>query len=349
MLDCALTRLAPPARCEIEYFATVGSGKSGLQVFYDAEPELLKKSAIALGFFDGVHPGHQVVIGKAVEEAKKIGATAGVVTFRDHPRALTRGQHPLLLTVIEQRLELFASLGVEATLVLTFSEDLCRLSPTEYVSNVLVGSMGARSISVGYNHHFGRDREGNPDLLKKIGQDLSFDVHVAPMVYVDGNEVSSSYIRELLAKGNMEEAKKMLSRPYAIMGEVVKGEGRGRTIGFPTANIKPRQFQMLPGVGVYAGRIKLDAGDSIDAVINIGFRPTFKENVSSAAAPVVEVHAFDFDRDIYDMCVEVEFTNFLRNEAKFDGVDALKRQILTDCQRARELLSSAEPEFRLPA
>ena len=197
-----------------------------METFYTATPGLLKKSAIALGFFDGVHLGHQVVIGKAVEEAKRLGVPAGVVTFKDHPRALTRGFSPLLLTVIEQRLELFKKLGVEATLVLSFTEDLCRLSPREYVQNILVGSMGAKSISVGYNHHFGKDREGDPALLSGLGQELDFSVHVAPMVFVDGAEVSSSRVRDLVINCKVDQATKVLSRPYALIGEVVRGEGQ---------------------------------------------------------------------------------------------------------------------------
>ncbi|HEY9786629.1 MAG TPA: bifunctional riboflavin kinase/FAD synthetase [Candidatus Obscuribacterales bacterium] len=328
-----------------------------MQVFYDAKPELLARSAIALGFFDGVHPGHQVVIGKAVEEAKVIGATAGVVTFRDHPRALTRGVHPLLLTVIEQRLELFERLGVEATLVLTFSEDLCRLSPREYVEKVLVGAMGARSICVGHNHHFGRDREGNPELLRQMGQELNFGVHVAPMVYVDGLEVSSSRIREEIASGHVDKASQLLSRHYSILGSVVKGEGRGRKLGFPTANLNVRPFQMVPAVGVYAGRALFASGEKIACVINVGHRPTFDDG-QAGTPPLVEAHLFDYEGDLYDRTMQLQFVKFLRCEKKFDGVDALKRQIESDCAAAREVLAAdakrlpteaAGPEQKLPA
>lgn len=203
-----------------------------METFYEATPGLLGKSAIALGFFDGVHPGHQVVIGKAVEEARRSGATAAVITFKDHPRLLTRGSSPLLLTVIEQRLELFAELGVEATLALSFTEDLCKLSPREYVQMVLKDAMGAQFISVGYNHHFGRDREGNPALLKRLGEEMGFSVHVAPMVTVDGEEISSSRVRELLMQGDLERAAKLLTHPFAIYGRVVRGEGHRPPSGF---------------------------------------------------------------------------------------------------------------------
>jgi riboflavin kinase / FMN adenylyltransferase len=309
-----------------------------LKVFTEANPGLIQSSAIALGFFDGVHPGHQVVIGKAVEEARALGVTAGVVTFRDHPRALTRGVHPLLLTDIDQRLNLFEELGVEATLVLTFSEALCRLSPREYVENVLVGAMGARSISVGHNHHFGRDREGNPDLLRTFGETLGFSVHVAPMVFVNGVEVSSSAIRESIIDGDMTKAKNLLSRTYRVGGAVVRGDGRGRQIGFPTANVQLREFQLIPRTGVYAGRVRLSTSELFDAVINVGYRPTFKSQTGNDEDPLVEAHLFDFDREIYGDKCTVEFVEYLRSEKKFDGIDALKEQINADAKKSRSVL-----------
>jgi riboflavin kinase/FMN adenylyltransferase len=309
-----------------------------LKVFTEANPGLIQSSAIALGFFDGVHPGHQVVIGKAVEEARALGVTSGVVTFRDHPRALTLGVHPLLLTDIDQRLNFFEELGVEATLVLTFSEALCRLSPREYVENVLVGAMGARFISVGHNHHFGKDREGNPDLLRSFGETMGFSVHVAPMVFVEGVEVSSSAIRESIIDGDMSRAKNLLSRTYRVGGEVVRGDGRGRQIGFPTANVRLREFQLIPRTGVYAGHVRLSTNELFDAVINVGYRPTFKTPAGSDEDPLVEAHLFDFDREIYGDKCTVEFVDYLRSEKKFDGVDALKEQINADAKESRMVL-----------
>lgn len=336
-----------------------------MEVFHDATPVLIEKSAIALGFFDGVHPGHQVVIGKAVEEARRLGIKAAVVTFTDHPRALIAGVSPLLLTVIEQRLELFASLGVEATLALSFTEDLCRLSPQEYVETVLVKSMGARSISVGHNHHFGRDREGDPALLSQLGKELDFCVHVAPMVEIDGQEVSSSRVREALSAGRVDLAARLLSRPYAILGQVVPGAGRGHGLGFPTANIGVAHYQLIPGRGVYAGRARLSGGERVDAVINVGYRPTFSRSAAANGKGLlpadqdslcVEVHLLNFDRDLYGSKMQVEFLKFLREEQKFESIDALKTQIAADCNVAREFLKSvsagkieAVKEHRLPA
>jgi riboflavin kinase/FMN adenylyltransferase len=322
-----------------------------LETFYEAKPGLLSKSSIALGFFDGVHLGHQVVIGNAVRRARELGVVPGVVTFRDHPRTLTQGQAPLLLTVIEQRLALFEQLGVEQALVLSFNEELCRLSPREYVENILVGSMGAKSISVGYNHHFGRDREGNPELLQALGRELGFDVQIAPAVYIDGLEISSSKIRESLLEGNMDLAKELLSRPYALYGQVVSGDGRGRKVGFPTANLSLYEFQALPQKGVYAGTVSFENASALPCVINVGYRPTFKKMQRTSemedSAPigeekqigiVVEVHIFDLDQDLYGKWLDVSFHRFLRPEQKFADVDALRAQIAIDCASTREFL-----------
>jgi len=315
-----------------------------LETFYEATPGLKTKSSIALGFFDGVHLGHQVVIGNAVKRAHELGVAPGVVTFADHPRTLTQGAAPLLLTVIEQRLALFEQLGVENALVLSFNEQLCRLSPREYVENILVGSLGAKSISVGYNHHFGKDREGNPTLLKELGKELDFDVQIASAVFIDGIEVSSSKIREGLVEGDMDLAKRLLSRPYALYGQVVSGYGRGRKVGFPTANLALYEFQAVPRTGVYAGTVRIDKGQSLPCIINAGYRPTFNKMQSTSAganeerAPtlVVEVHIFDFAEDLYGKWLDVSFHKFLRPEQKFADVEALRAQIASDCIAAQE-------------
>jgi riboflavin kinase/FMN adenylyltransferase len=309
-----------------------------LETFYEASPGLLARSAIALGFFDGVHPGHQAVINQAIVVSKRIGATPGVVTFKDHPRILTKGSPPLLLTVIDQRLKLFEKLGIEATLVLSFTEDFCRLSPEEYVQNILVGSMGAKSISVGYNHHFGKDREGDPQLLGTLGKSLGFTTQVSPCVFVDGLEVSSSKIREAMEAGQIELANKLLSRPYSVYGTVVKGDRRGSQIGFPTANCQTEKFQLLPARGVYAGFIKLDNDYKQQAVINLGYRPTFITGANEGL--ILEAHILDFQDDIYGERVEVFFHKFLRAERKFDSTESLIQQINEDCQAARHYFSS---------
>jgi len=316
-----------------------------LEIFYEANPEksLVDKSAIALGFFDGVHPGHKLVISKAVEEAKALGAKAGVVTFKDHPRSLTRGQSPLLLTVIEQRLELFKELGVEVALVLSFTEELCRLSPRQYVENVLIKTMNARSISVGHNHHFGKDAEGDANLLKKIGQEKEheFNVHSAHMLEFKGREVSSSRIRDEIQAGNVKNAEDLLGRAFALWAGVIRGDGRGRQLGFPTANLETYQYQVLPKTGVYAGLAKLESGETKNCVINVGFRPTFK-NPNEVERPLVEAHLLDFNQDIYDQKIEVKFFEQLRDEKKFSSIDELKNQINKDIEQALAAFSARD-------
>lgn len=314
-----------------------------METYYEALPGLVNQSSVALGFFDGVHPGHQVVIGKAVEEARRLGVPAGVVTFKDHPRTLTRGQSPLLLTVIEQRLRLFEELGVDFALVLQFTEELCRLSPKEYVQSILIDSVGARSISVGHNHHFGRDREGDASLLQELGAKLDFSVHACNMVEVEETEVSSSTIRELVKTGEMLRATKLLSRPFALYGTVVEGDKRGRKLGFPTANLSLYQFQIIPQRGVYVGTTRLSTGTVVACVINVGLRPTFKNNATEPQMElVVESHLLNFDGDLYGSSIEVSFLSYLRAEQKFDGPDALKQQIETDIKNARRFLSECE-------
>jgi len=323
-----------------------------LETYFEARPKLVEASAIALGFFDGVHPGHKVVIDTAVSEARRLGVKAGVVTFKDHPRALTRGQSPMLLSVIEQRLALFEALGVEVALVLSFTEELCLKSPRAYVEDVLVGAMGARSISVGHNHHFGKDREGDADLLRTLGNDLGFCVNAAEMVHINGKEVSSSLIRNLVAEGRMQEAMELLSHPFAVLGEVSRGDGRGRTIGVPTANLDLYQYQMIPKNGVYAGRARIaseKAGDNAsDCVINVGTRPTFEE-ASGGDRPIVEAHLLDCDRDLYGESLEVTFLEFIRDERKFAGAEELTAQIKEDIEKARNFLRRDQKGEKLPA
>lgn len=302
-----------------------------MKTFYEIKPGLLKRSSLALGFFDGVHPGHQEVIKKAVEEAKLLDAIPAVITFKEHPRALTLGKSPPLLTLPDQRLEICEELGIEAALLLSFTEELCRLAPQDYVQHVLVECMGACSLSVGFNHRFGRNRIGTPELLAELGKDMGFSVHVANEIDIDGEPVSSSRIREALSQANIDLACKLLGRPYAVHGKVVRGDGRGRSIGFPTANVECAEELIIPARGVYAGNCTLQDGKTYHCVINVGLRPTFGESTMSKT----EVHIFDFSGDIYDQHMTVRFTHFIRQERKFAGIEELKDQILLDCQTAK--------------
>ncbi|MBX9688829.1 MAG: bifunctional riboflavin kinase/FAD synthetase [Candidatus Obscuribacterales bacterium] len=306
-----------------------------MKTFFEIKPGLLKRSSLALGFFDGVHPGHQAVIKKAVDEAIRQNATPALITFKEHPRALTLGKSPPLLSMPEQRLEVAEELGIEAALLLSFTEDLCRLSPEDYVQQVLVDCMGACSLSVGFNHRFGRNRVGTPEILAELGKSMGFGVHVASEIMLDGLPISSSRIREALAQGDVELCKRLLGRAYSITGIVERGDGRGKSIGFPTANTGTPEELILPALGVYSGYAKLENGKTYPCVINVGLRPTFGQHT----VPRTEVHIFDFNADIYGQRLSVKFMHFIRPEQRFSGVDELKNQILKDCEFARKQLA----------
>jgi riboflavin kinase/FMN adenylyltransferase len=314
-----------------------------LDTFYEVKSGLLKKASLALGFFDGVHPGHQVVIQNAVAEAKKLGLTPGVVTFKEHPRSLTLGKSPPLLTLIDQRLELFGQLGIEAALVLSFTEELCRLAPEDYVHSVLVEAMGARALSVGFNHRFGRNRVGDAELLRKLGVQFGYTVHVACEVIIDGSPVSSSRIRDAITNGGVEQARHLLGRPFAISGTVDHGEGRGHALGFPTANITISEEQVEPAIGVYVAVVRLPNAkrDRLPAVVNIGRRPTF----GTSDAITTEVHLLDYDANLYGQKLQLEFLRHLRSERKFASVDELKLQIGKDVQETRQYFADHDEKL----
>lgn len=326
---CKMTLLQRFARCAV----------SSLDTFYEIKPGLLQSSSLALGFFDGVHPGHEVVIKTAVQRAAELGATPAVVTFKEHPRSLTLGKSPPLLTLIDRRLQLFEQLGIKAALVLSFTEELCRLDPEDYVRSVLVECMGAKSLSVGFNHRFGRNRVGDPELLRKLGEKFGYEVHVANEIIIGGAPVSSSRIREAITRGDMEEARRLLSRPYRIGGIVEHGDSRGKQIGFPTANINVPEEQVMPAIGVYAAEASVPGSERMPAVVNIGRRPTFGDQ----DAVKTEVHILSFNGDLYGKPLQIDLLHFLRSEKKFSGIDELKAQILRDCEEARAYMLNLQP------
>lgn len=305
-----------------------------MEIVTKIEPGLAQSSSVAIGFFDGVHKGHQAVISRAVTNAAKLGVKTCIVTFKDHPQLVIEGRSPELLTSFEQRLKLFAYLGVDLTLALPFTPEISRLGPQEYVEKILIGAMGAQSVSIGYNHHFAHNRQGTPALLAELGKKLNFAVHVTHKVFVDGVEVSSSRIRQALTQGDLVCADKLLGRPYAISGLVVHGQDRGRLTGFHTANLKFTEHQLVPMDGVYAGMVRL-AGKNHPCAINIGCRPT----LTADQTPTVEVHVLNFDHDLYGHDLEVELWEYLRPEQKFSGIDALKEQIKKDCLRVKEIFA----------
>ncbi|HEX9694870.1 MAG TPA: bifunctional riboflavin kinase/FAD synthetase [Actinomycetota bacterium] len=296
-------------------------------------PAGLKPTAVTIGVFDGVHKGHQMLIRRVVELARETGATPGVVTFDRHPlEVVAPGKEPPMISTVEQRAQVLGGLGIEFVLVLTFDEALRRLEPGEFVRKILVDGLGATHVVVGSNFRFGYNHAGTVATLHELGAIEGFGVDIFSLL---GGEdaISSTLIRRQIAGGDVETVAGELGRPFRLEGEVVRGAGRGKGLGIPTANlaISPRMAQ--PKIGVYAGWLTVD-GVRHPAVVNVGLNPTFEDRVE----PVVEIHALDFDADLYGKSVAIEFTHRLRDELKFDGPDPLVEQIRADIAQARALL-----------
>jgi riboflavin kinase/FMN adenylyltransferase len=286
-------------------------------------------SAVALGAFDGIHLGHRAILGTAVAHAREGTLSALACTFDRHPmEVLQPDRAPLPITTLDERLELIAATGIDTTVVLPFTPAVAGIEAKAFVQDVLVGTLKAREIVVGFNHRFGRGARGDAQLLEDLAGPLGFRAHIVPALTVDGIAVSSSEIRSALQRGDLPAAARLLGRPYSIRGEVVRGAGRGRTLGFPTANIRTERPLGLP-VGVYVCRLQVGAREH-QAVVNVGFRPTFGVNELA-----VEAHVLDFAGDLYDAKVTLTFVRRLREERKFSSVDALKEQIALDVAAAR--------------
>lgn len=293
------------------------------------------RQTLAIGDFDGVHIGHQEVIRRAVAAGGKRKLPAAVMTFHPHPReVLGQEKYAYSLTPLEHKLELFAALGVELAYVVNFNETLMRLMPEQFVRQMLL-PLKVDTVVVGFDFTFGHRGQGTPDSLAQLSQG-SFAVEVVRPYEIDGSKVSSTAIREALVYSDVVKAAKLLGRPYAIRGEVVHGDARGRTIGFPTANVKPEGDYVLPANGVYAVRAAVE-GARYDGVMNIGVKPTF---AAGELVKTLEAHLFDFDRDIYGASVELQLISHLRGERKFGSVQELVEQIRRDAAEAKSHLLS---------
>lgn len=320
-----------------------------MQVFGDAEARDVarlrewlagRRSVVTIGAYDGVHLGHRAVIGQARAEAARDGSASVVVTFDRHPASVVRPESaPRLLTSHAHKLELLAATGVDAVLVVAFTPARALEAPVEFVERVLVAALAARTVIVGEDFHFGHRRGGNVALLREVGARRGFEV--APVELVargDGVDepMSSTAIRRALAGGDVVAAARMLGRDHEVRGVVVRGDRRGREIGFPTANVAVDAETCLPADGVYAGRLARADGTWHGCAVNLGRRPTF---VDRSPASLLEAHVLDFDGDLYGESVRVAFVAFLRGERKFDGVAALASQLKLDVDHARTLLA----------
>lgn len=298
-----------------------------------AVPPPYRGAIVALGNFDGFHSGHQAVVGRAVEHARAEGRPAIVGTFDPHPKRFFRPDSDWFrLTQMDQRQELFAAAGVDAMLVFPFDAELAALSAREFAEERLVGMIGAAGVVTGNDFTFGKARQGDTAMLAALGAELGFTAETVAPVAFGGETVSSSRIREHLREGRPRDAAALLTRPFTIRGEVEHGAKLGRTLGYPTANMSLANYQR-PAYGIYAVRGILPGGRVLDGVANLGIRPSFDPPVE-----LLESYFFDFDGDLYGRTLDVQLIDYIRPEAKFDDLDALKTQMDADVARARALL-----------
>jgi riboflavin kinase/FMN adenylyltransferase len=290
-------------------------------------------SVVTVGTFDGVHLAHAEIIREVVSRARMRDGRSIVVTFDPHPKQVVGppGSRVELLSTIGERLEVIGTMGVDVLLVLEFTYDFSRISPGDFYRGYIVDGTGVDEVIVGYDHMFGRDRTAGIADLVKMGKEFGFSVFAVHPFTVDGETVSSTLIRKALAAGDVERAAKYLGRPYGFSGTVVRGDGRGKTIGFPTANIRPEDAsKVIPARGVYSVGIRVGSEKRF-GMMNIGVRPT----VAAAPEETLEVHLFDFDRDLYGERLTVTFLTRLRDEKKFDSLSDLVLQLGKDRENAR--------------
>lgn len=292
---------------------------------------------VSIGNFDGVHIGHQAILRDVVREARDRQGTAIVLTFHPHPLSVLRPEHRLpLICSLREKLLLFSAFGIQKVLLQRFTLTFAQLSPEEFVRSYLVQTIGAEKVVVGHNVSFGRNRAGTADTLRQLAPTYGFAAEIVGPIKTDDQEVSSTTVRTLLSAGDMPAVTRFLGRRYTVSGRVIRGFQRGRTIGFPTANLPPRADLLLPN-GVYAVRVDIDKQE-VPGVANIGLNPTFGVNKRT-----LEVHLFNFSGDLYGRRLSVGFVERLRGEQKFPSVEELVKQIQKDADRARAILFASPP------
>ncbi|MEW6744369.1 MAG: bifunctional riboflavin kinase/FAD synthetase [Planctomycetota bacterium] len=308
--------------------------------------DLTRGGVATLGVFDGVHIGHQAIIQRTLERSHELGKPSTLITFSVHPRSIVNGKAPKQLISLEHRLRLVEALGVDAILVMAFTEELRLVEAEDFVQKVFVDTLGVRALVIGHDTAFGRSRRGDAGLLRALAEHHGFTLDVVEPVFIGGTPVSSTRIRDAILSGDLDLAQAMLGRPVSLLGTVVLGDGRGRALGFPTANLQ-LHHAAYPKAGVYAVRVFVaDRPPARPGVCNIGKRPTFREGEEDT----IEVHLLDWREDLYDRELRVEFVARLRDERRFPNVAELVAQIGRDAARAREILAaSGEPLPTQPA
>ncbi len=298
--------------------------------------ERVANTVVTVGTFDGVHEGHRALMETVVKKAKARNARSVVITFDPHPRdIISPGSAGIkMLTTLTERKEILESIGIDEMVVIPFNRDFSLLTSEEFIKNVVFKKIGVSEFVIGYDHHFGRDRSGTIETVKRIGEELDFDSYVVSKREMGDITISSTAIRkELQDKGNVEQAAKLLGREYILNGLVTHGDERGRKIGFRTANLKPEHpNKVIPKNGVYVVKVRV-SGKWYGGMMNIGVRPTFEDD-----GRTLEVHIFDFEQEIYGKTIQVRFLKRLRDERKFDGIDELKIQLIKDKEEALKIL-----------
>ena len=289
----------------------------------------IKETSLALGFFDGIHLGHQRVLNDAINFSKKLGTKSVVLTFRNHPTEILYGQKCEFITTPEERTDIFEKMGFDVVIMADFTDEIARMTHEEYFKKV-IQNLNPKSISIGYNHKFGAKKLGNAEFLmtncKKTGCELS----IAEQIKTENDiTVSSTFIKNLIKSGETEEASRLMIKPFSMKNTVIKGMQRGREMGFPTANLEFPDKKLIPKNGVYAGYTAIN-GIKLPSVANVGLRPTFND----ISAPLTEIHILKFNKNLYGEDIEFEFVKKLRDEVRFSAADALIGQINSDIQTA---------------
>lgn len=286
------------------------------------------RSVATIGFFDGVHIGHQYLLRRVIDASKECGMASMAITFDRHPRTVTdAGFHPTLLSSLDEKLELIAATGIDHCVILPFTEEMALLSAYDFMDRILKRRLNAGRLFMGYDNRFGHNRSDTFDDYMRYGAELGIDVIRNDALETGGIKVSSSAVRRLISEGDMEKAAECLGRPYCITGIVVGGYKKGRKMGFPTANIEiGDSMRLIPATGVYAVKVKIDkCRDVMPGMLNIGYRPTFGGNRMS-----IEVNIFDYEGDLYGKLLTVEFYHRIRDERKFDSIEQLVEQLIID-------------------
>jgi riboflavin kinase/FMN adenylyltransferase len=295
----------------------------------------VENTILTVGTFDGIHLGHQKIIKTLVEKSKANNMRELVITFEPHPRKIVGKDNSIkILTTLDEKIELLSKLGVNNLLVINFTKEFSQLTADKFFQNIIIDKIGLKEIIIGHDHKFGKDRNGDEAKVSEIGKDFNFNVTPVEAVKIDSLTISSTLIRNCLLKGNVKDANKYIGRNYSLTGVVVTGDKRGKSLGYPTANIQTdNDDKMLPGIGIYAVKVQWNSLN-LKGVMSIGMRPTFKDSNQI----VVEVYIFDFDKNIYGEKLKVEVIERIREEKKFSSVDELIKEIKIDIKKSLEIL-----------